>query len=152
MKEHIRWLDAKVLYRLLHTLDENVPAEPSHRKQRGSAHASAGGSIVNMDMTMMDDPMSSGGVEMTPNVDLALEKFVHLDYLIKKRLDNTGGDGVDDEDAVAYAIGPRSLLVVGLKQIVCFCAQVMDQEPDPTMLQELSQHNADSEVEPMIEE
>jgi hypothetical protein len=28
----------------------------------------------------------------------------------------------------------------------------MDQEPDPTMLQELSQHNPDTEVEPMIEE
>lgn len=156
MKEHVRWLDAKVLYRLLHSLDENVPAEPSHRKQRGSAGAGAGGSVV-VAMERMDDPMSSssgsgGGVEMTPNVDLALEKFVHLDYLIKKKSDNVGGDGVDDDDAVSYAIGPRSLLVVGLKQIVCFCAQVMDQEPDPTMLQELSQHNPDTEVEPMIEE
>lgn len=154
MKEHVRWLDGKVLYRLLHSLDENVPAEPSHRKQRGSAGTGGGGggSIVNMER--MDDPMSSaGGVDMTPNVDLALDKFVHLDYLIKKKSDNAGVDGgVDDEDAVSYAIGPRSLLVVGLKQIVCFCAQVMDQEPDPTMLQELSQHNADVDVEPMIEE
>jgi hypothetical protein len=158
-KEHVRWLDAKVLYRLLHSLDENVPAEPSSRKQRGSSStisaavgaATGMGNSNNGAIWNMNDE-TSGGVDMTPNVDLALEKFVHMDYLIKKKFDNAVGDALDDEDACSYAIGPRALLVVGLKQIVCFCAQVLDQEPDPIMLQELSQHFIEEEGEPMVED
>ena len=96
-------------------------------------------------MNMEENGGGSGGVGLTPDVDIALEKFVHLDYLVKKKFDRAG-DGIGD-DTFSYAIGPRALLVVGERQIICFCAQVLDQEPDPTMLQELNDGNDEREIE-----
>jgi len=143
IKDHMRWLDAGVLYRLLHSVDENIPAFPAaeikHKKE-----GAIGGIMSPSVMNMEENGNGSGGVALTPDVDVALEKFVHLDYLVKKKFDRAG-DGIGD-DTFSYAIGPRALLVVGMKQIVCFCAQVLDQEPDPTMLQELNQGN-EEEVE-----
>eukprot|EP00558_Chaetoceros_sp_UNC1202_P009124 CAMPEP_0197236362 /NCGR_PEP_ID=MMETSP1429-20130617/3486_1 /TAXON_ID=49237 /ORGANISM="Chaetoceros sp., Strain UNC1202" /LENGTH=132 /DNA_ID=CAMNT_0042695121 /DNA_START=24 /DNA_END=423 /DNA_ORIENTATION=- len=69
-----------------------------------------------------------------------------MDYLIKHKLE-TSGDGatsaVQEDNAYQYAMGPRALIEVGRKQIIYFCAQVLDQEPDPTMLQELANENDD---------
>ncbi len=68
-----------------------------------------------------------------------------MDYIVKKKFDSQGdGTGVVDE-AFSYAIGPRALIVVGLKQIVHFCADILEQKPDPTMLQELAQEEEDAE-------
>jgi len=136
IKDHMRWLDAGILYRLLNSVDENIPAFPAaetkHKKE-----GAIGGIMSPSAMNEEESRHGSGGVGLTPDVDVALEKFVHLDYLVKRKFDRAG-DGIGD-DTFSYAIGPRALLVVGMKQIVCFCAQVLDQEPDPTMLQELNQ-------------
>mmetsp|Transcript_23487 Transcript_23487/g.34804 ORF Transcript_23487/g.34804 Transcript_23487/m.34804 type:complete len:318 (+) Transcript_23487:64-1017(+) len=144
IKDHIRWLDGGVLYRLLHSVDENIPAEPAaeikHKKEGG-----IGGIMSPSAMNMEENGGGSGGVGLTPDVDIALEKFVHLDYLVKKKFDRAG-DGIGD-DTFSYAIGPRAWLVVGERQIICFCAQVLDQEPDPTMLQELNNGNGEGKME-----
>ena len=140
MREKTRWLDASVLYRLLNSVDENIPAEPAdHRRQKKESI----GGITNAS-SCVGGPGAATGVGLTPDVDIALEKFVHADYLVKKKADN--GDGASDQ-SFQYAIGPRSLLVVGLKQIICFCAQVLDQEPDPTMLQEVEGYEDNEEVQ-----
>ena len=58
----------------------------------------------------------------------------------------------DSKNAFLYAMGPRSLLEIGRKQIIYFCAEILDEQPDPTMLQELKDEEdggeqADEDVE-----
>ena len=106
------------MYELLHRLDENIPKEPF----RGEG--------------------SSSRTDTQPNVDAALSKFVHEDYLlcIKEK----------DPDLVLYCLGPRAAMEIGRKQILYFCSQVLGQDPDPSMLLELEQDdqdNAEEEVE-----
>jgi hypothetical protein len=142
VKDSLRWLNAGVLYRLLHSVDENIPATPSADARNTKKRESIGG--ITSPATGVDGN-TAAGVGLTPNVDLALERFVHMDYIVKKKFDSQGdGTGVVDE-AFSYAIGPRALIVVGLKQIVHFCADILEQKPDPTMLQELAQEEEDAE-------
>jgi len=130
VKDHMRWLNASALFRLLHSVDENIAAEPA-AEGKNKRESISSPLAVNGD---------APGVALTPDVDALLEKFVHIDYLVKHKFEGVG-DGTPEDNTFLYAIGPRALLVVGLKQIICFCAQVLDQEPDQTMLQELSQAN-----------
>lgn len=132
VQNHVRWIPAGVLYRLLHHVDENIPAEPAVEKNRRQSI----GDLASPSPTMN----GSAGVGLTPDVDVLLEKFVHMDYLIKKKADKkANGAAVTSTDDVTflYAMGPRSLLEIGRKQIIYFCAQILDEQPDPTMLMEL---------------
>ena len=136
VKDSMRWLDANVLYRLLHSVDENIPATPTlEQKNRNALRESIGG-ITSPAAAAAASSGELSGVGLTPNVDVALDKFVHSDYIVKKKFEQNNGDAAV-EDTFHYAIGPRALLVVGLKQIVHFCADILEQQPDPTMLQEL---------------
>lgn len=128
----VRWISAGVLYRLLHSVDENIPAEPTALK---SKRESIG------DLASPSAKFNNGaGVSLTPDVDSLLEKFVHMDYLMKKKADKkANGAAVTSADDVSflYAMGPRALLEIGRKQIIYFCAEILDEQPDPTMLLEL---------------
>lgn len=143
VQEHVRWIPAGVLFRLLHSVDENLPDEPlSHAGMKNRRDSFRGLTSPNA------NTKGSSGVGLTPDVDVLLEKFVHMDYLIKKKADKTGNNApvaATDEDSFLYAMGPRSMLEIGRKQIIYFCAQILDEQPDPTMLQELEEEGIEEE-------
>jgi hypothetical protein len=129
-----RWITDIDLFRLLHGQDENLPEEPSNRKSNQSA--SHVGTVSND----------------TPNVDAMLDKFVHMDYLIKEKQDADAASQTQAltqaEETFIYAMGPRAAMEIGRRQIVYFCAEILGEEPDPTMLAEIDQ---DEEGETQME-
>lgn len=120
----MRWITDLDLYRLLHTLDENLPQDPP--------------SVTNRKLLPSQGITSADGT--TPNVDFLMEKFVAMDYLVKIKADDTS----ETDDVAMYTMGPRAALEVGRRQIIFFCSEILGEAPDPTMLQELE----DSETQP----
>jgi len=139
LTDGMRWLHANLLYRLLHSVDEYIPSEPPSSETsggRGSRRASVEDGTPRS--TRRRSNGNASGVALTPDVDGLLEKFVYMDYLLKK-VEKTPREGqmADDSDGVYYAMGPRAAMEVGRRQIVCFCAEILDEEPDVTMLTEI---------------
>ena len=141
-----RWISERHLYGLMHRVDENVPGEPpsaeGRKKSRsGGGRKSVGGTAGGAD---------AGGAGQTPDVDAILERFVQLDYLLRDRIEETdcveGSSSSSGEDGkvVAYAMGPRSAMEVGRKQVIYFCSNVLDEQPDPTMLAEVDEDEEES--------
>lgn len=129
-----RWITDYQLYNLLHRVDENIPSEPP--SQEGKKKISGRG------RPSLENPgPGGGGVAQTPDIDVLLERFVSLDYLLKDKVDETemGRESQASEDGkvIAYAMGPRAAMEIGRKQIVYFCSQILDEQPDPTMLDEI---------------
>lgn len=131
-----RWILDKDLYGLLHRIDENIPSEPpaigSKRKGASATQQSArfGG---------------GDGVAMTPDVDFLLDKFCTRDYLIKEKVTDDRLALLPDaeEGSMLYTMGPRAAMEIGRRQIIYFAAEVLDEEPDPTMLSELNDEMED---------
>jgi MAGE family len=119
-----RWITDIDLYRLLHGLDDNLPAEPPTTK-RSSTQATT--STAN-----------------TPSVDVALERFVALDYLLKQKInmESYTQSSVTEDALVQYSMGPRAAMEVGRRQVIFFCAEILDEQPDPTMLLEIANEEA----------
>ncbi|KAL7470838.1 hypothetical protein ACHAXS_011114 [Conticribra weissflogii] len=136
---NIRWISEFDLYSLLHRVDENIPGEPPSeegRKKRGGRHSLS----THQDMI---------GAAQTPDIDALLEKFVHLDYLLKEKIEppesSTESSALvgDDGKLIAYAMGPRAAMEIGRRQIIYFCSNVLgEQAPDPTMLAEIEEDEA----------
>jgi hypothetical protein len=123
MRNQLRWLAEDVLYKMLHSLDENIPAEPDEKRKR-----------TRLDMSSLSAARGSG-VALTPNVDDAIERFVQMDYLIRDKVEQ---DNAAIENKIAYAMGPRAYLEVGQRQLIYFCAQATGSgEPDASMLAEI---------------
>jgi len=110
---HGWWIRADDLYSHLHALDENIPKEPAVAK--------------------------SQTVHGVWNVDSLLKQFVKKDYL-STRKDETNPN--DMNPMTEYGLGPRAALEIGRPQVVHFCAEVLGQQPDPTMLAEFTQDTA----------
>jgi hypothetical protein len=117
--EGVRWIADDVLYRLLHTVDDRImeeAPEPSRANSTGQAKRNA----------------------TTLEADSMIQKFVHMDYLLKEKADDAGpsqaASGNVSESRFLYAMGPRALLEIGRRQLLSFTAEVLDQTPDPTML------------------
>mmetsp|Transcript_60488 Transcript_60488/g.148407 ORF Transcript_60488/g.148407 Transcript_60488/m.148407 type:complete len:358 (-) Transcript_60488:159-1232(-) len=124
------------LYRLLNRLDDNIPEDPP---SQGTGRAKKSGQYRAGDLTES---------RSTPNVDALLDLFVHWDYLIREKAseDNCVFQNLEEGDVI-YSIGPRSAMEIGMKQIIAFCAEVLDQEPDPSMIKEVEEQMADDEDE-----
>lgn len=140
LTDGMRWLSVRILYRLLHSVDEFIPSEPPSSETSGgkrSRRASTEGGTPRSARRRSN--VDAGGVALIPNVDEILEKFVLMDYLLKKKVEQAPGEGqvVEDSDRLFYAMGPRAALEVGRKQIICFCAEILDEQPDITMLTEI---------------
>jgi MAGE family len=136
-----RWISEVDLYKLLNKIDENIPAEPptaAVKKAGGRLHA------LTQDSTDV-------GVMCTPDVDQLLEQYVKQDYLMKERLaedskviaalltsssTNNMTMSQNEEQTFVYTMGPRAAVEIGRKQVVIFCADVLDEHPDETMLME----------------
>jgi hypothetical protein len=127
-----RWILETDLYALLHRTDENIPSAPPTAKRRTQS-------------TQVSNSEDGGGVAMTPDVDVLLNTFVQRDYLVSAKLAPLDQNTQSDEAVVWYTMGPRAAMEIGRKQILYFCAEILDQEPDPTMLLELQQDAAADE-------
>ncbi|KAL3788565.1 hypothetical protein ACHAW5_009411 [Stephanodiscus triporus] len=137
-----RWITDRDLYGLLHRVDENIPSEPPSAEGRKKSRKGGGGGGGRKSLGPADG--ADGGVGQTPDVDALLERFVQLDYLLRDRieeLDGREGSSAAGEDGkvVAYAMGPRAAMEVGRKQVIYFCSNVLDEQPDPTMLAEVEE-------------
>lgn len=122
-----RWMSEADLYRLLHRLDENVPEYPPSTTKSS---------------TQATQRMFENG---TPQVDILLQRFTDMDYLVKMKLPADWEDRFPsaEEASFVYCMGPRSAIEVGRQQVVYFCAEVLDEEPDPSMLAELTPTQAE---------
>lgn len=135
-KDGSRWINDKHLYDLLHRLDENLPPEPpSAGARRGGAKASS---------TQTSQSLRHG----TPDVDALLQKFVHREYLLKEKASAaTVAQQADvEEESYFYTMGPRAVIEIGRKQVIFFCAEIMDEdmsEENNPMLMELEQEDED---------
>jgi hypothetical protein len=146
-----RWLDDVALYRLLHGVDENIPDEPPSVANRKVSVSTGQNRLL-----FVKDGGDGGGVGMTPNVDALLVQFVERDYLLREKKSEssaTAGQAVTDHhhhhDVFQYSMGPRAAMEIGRRQIIYFCSEILDEkEPDPTMLQEMDQEDAEDEYEP----
>jgi len=127
-----RWISEHHLYGLMHQVDENIPAEPPSAEGRKKSRSSR-------KSVSPDD--ADGGVGQTPDIDALLERFVQLDYLLRDKIEEPdgreGSTQAEDGKVTAYAMGPRAAMEVGRKQIIYFCSNVLDEQPDPTMLAEV---------------
>lgn len=138
-----RWLHDKDLYSLLHRLDENIPHDPPTNNSKRSKSAYASMSQVSSRFT------GGGGVAQTPDVDALLYKFCHRDYLIKEKATDeqiASNSSSIDEDSCFYSMGPRAAIEIGRRQVIFFCGEILDEEPDPTMLQELEVVMEDTDI------
>mmetsp|Transcript_468 Transcript_468/g.1130 ORF Transcript_468/g.1130 Transcript_468/m.1130 type:complete len:320 (+) Transcript_468:201-1160(+) len=120
-----RWISETELYRLLHTLDESLPKDPPSSTKRTASSQPVQGS--------------------SPNPDALMERFVAMDYLYRDKVIETDSASQRDREKVLYAMGPRAALEVGRKQVIYFCAEILDEEPDPTMLAELEEEGFEEE-------
>ena len=123
-----RWILDKDLYSLLNRIDDNIPNEPP-----------AQGSKRRMN-TQQSSRFSGGdGVAMTPDVDVLLDKFILRDYLLKEKAteERLAASQDAEEGSMFYTMGPRAAMEIGRRQIIYFAAEVLDEDPDPTMLAEL---------------
>ena len=118
-----RWILDTDLYKLLHKLDDTLPAEPLGVKRTSRAAT-----------TTSDND--------TPDVDALMEVFVQRDYLLREKTNETLANLHQQatDTSFFYAMGPRATMEIGRKQIIYFCAEVLGEDPDPTMLKELEDH------------
>lgn len=125
-----RHLLARELYRLMHAVDENIPEEPP---AQGTARAKTAAGTNNGNHKLQGSANSC-----TPNLDVMLEHFCHADYLIKEKATEENFHSMPMEEGdVLYSMGPRAALELGRKQIITFCAEILNEEPDPSMLREI---------------
>lgn len=118
-----RWILDHNLYYLLHKLDENIPEEPPRQGSLRGRSTQTG---------------------CSPNLDVLLPKFVQQDYLWQVKAMDLGLHPNVDENSICYTMGPRAVLEIGRKQVLYFCAEVLDEDVDPTMMLELEQDEEES--------
>jgi len=143
-----RWILDVDLYRLLHGLDDNIPADPPTLRGKGASSAT---------FTQTQSSANEGcDVALTPPVDFLLDKFVHLDYLIKGRVSEDekmlhASMTLRAEEAnYIYTMGPRAAMEIGRRQIISFCAEILDEEIPENMLKEIEDdHEEADDDEPM---
>jgi len=123
------------LYRYLHRVDDAIPEEPP---VHGSTRFKARSQYCR----------GTQGEGLTPNVDTLLEQGVNWDYFIKEKAteDNCSSQNLDEGD-ILYSIGPRSAIEIGRRQIIVFCASILGEAPDPSMLREIEEDIEDGEEE-----
>ena len=154
-----RWITEHHLYSLLHRVDENIPSEPPSAEGRKKSRSGGGRQSLGG-----GGGGEGGGVSETPDIDALLEKFVSQDYLLRDKIeegDETTAGSSEDGKVIAYAMGPRAAMEVGRRQVVYFCSNVLDEQPDPTMLAEIDEdedgdsseeEEAEEEMEEVVEE
>jgi hypothetical protein len=123
------------LYRLLHRIDDAIPEEPPIKgTPRDKSKQYRTGTSAD---------------SLTPNVDSLLEQCIKWDYFIKEKATEElySSSTLQDGDML-ISMGPRSAMEIGRAQIIHFCASVLGEEPDPSMLREVQDDvEGDEEVD-----
>ncbi|KAG7364678.1 MAGE family protein [Nitzschia inconspicua] len=115
------------LYRLLHRIDDAIPEEPPIQGTSRAKNAKQYRTGTSTDIA-------------TPNVDTLLDQCVHWDYFIKEKAsDENFSSQVLEEGDMLISMGPRSAIEIGRSQIIHFCASILGEEPDPSMLREVQE-------------
>jgi hypothetical protein len=124
------------LYRLLHRVDDSIPEEPPVQ-----------GTSRHKDRSKHKTLTENEG--LTPNVDTLLEMCCHWDYLVKEKAsdENCGSTQTIEDGDMLYSMGPRAVMEIGRRQIIFFCAEVLGEEPDPTMLREVAEDLDEEDAE-----
>jgi len=136
-----RHILARDLYRLMHQVDENIPQEPP---AQGTARAKS--------VHQKHQRLQGGAGSCTPNFDVMLNYFVHSDYLVmEKATDENFHSQPLEEGDVLYSTGPRAALELGRRQIITFCAEILGEEPDPSMLKEIENDGGEDDQELFME-
>lgn len=139
-----RWLHDKDLYALLHRLDDNMPAAPPNTTAFKRSSSKTGST---QNSTSSRFVAGGTGAANTPDVDALLQKFCHRDHLIKEKAtleqQQAAAAANVDEHSCFYTMGPRAAIEIGRRQVIFFCGEILDELPDPTMLQELEAATAD---------
>lgn len=128
-----RKITERDLYRYLHRVDDAIPEDPP---AQGTSRAKA--------RTQYRTTTAADG--LTPNADTLLEQCVYWDYFIKEKAteENCLQQNFEDGDML-YSMGPRSAMEIGRKQIIYFCASILGEDPDPSMLREVEDDIEDGE-------
>ena len=103
-----KWITEEQMYKYLNAIDMSIPDNAREAKDA---------SVQDLDQS----------------VPALLAEFVAQDYLITDKVKSPE----TDFSGVYYTWGPRAALEVGMKQIVFFTANILDEQPDPTMLLEV---------------
>uniref|UniRef100_A0A7S4RVH7 MAGE domain-containing protein n=1 Tax=Ditylum brightwellii TaxID=49249 RepID=A0A7S4RVH7_9STRA len=157
-KDPNRWISAEALYRLLHSVDENIPSEPPNADEGGTKKKAGGASALGADAVTTPSRRRSAGndnnLSLTPNIDVLLDTFVQQDYLLREKINPSAQSGSSSAAAnsslvegsgIMYAMGPRAAMEIGRRQVVHFCAEILDEQPDPTMLAEIEEGEEEDE-------
>jgi hypothetical protein len=129
-----RWLLGRDLYRLLNAVDEAIPdAPPDKENKTRRSKATSKDTLKNRSR--------NGDANTTPNVDAKLEQYVQWDYLLREKAEegNCQNQVAIEEGDFIYSMGPRAGIEIGRKQIIHFCAEILDEEADPSMLKEVDE-------------
>lgn len=120
-----RWILDADLYRMLNSIDENIPPDPPLQGPAGKKSA----------CRRHIAPKHGSGLSLTPDTDALLKQFVEKDYLLKERIPDDKQASIPDadENSFVYAVGPRSAIEIGRAQIIHFCAEVLDEPLGSTM-------------------
>ena len=124
-KGNVKWLSEEVLYQKLNFVDPELPKEPPKGK---SSQIPEG---------------------LTTDIASLLSQFVADDYLVSKTVKSATNDVTS---TLCYAVGPRSALELGRRQLVHLAAQLIDELPDQAMLNELDNEEAGEPEEDEEEE
>jgi hypothetical protein len=138
----------------LHRVDENIPSEPpAPGSKRGTKSTQQSSSSARF--------AGGTGAAQTPDVDALLHKFVHADYLVKEKATeaqllrgaaSNNNSNIVEETDFFYAMGPRSAIEIGRRQVIYYCSAVLGEEPTPEMLHELEVDEDDEEEEELAQE
>jgi hypothetical protein len=136
----------------LHRVDENIPSEPpAPGSKRGATKSTQQSSSSSSAARFVGGTAAA----QTPDVDALLHKFVHADYLVKEKASEAqlllrGGNNNNhtiEETDFFYAMGPRSAIEIGRRQVIYYCSAVLGEEPTPEMLHELEVDEEDNDDE-----
>jgi len=153
-----RWISDIVLYRLLNSIDDTITEEPPRNVTRTGA-GSKRKSFSNVSISSSQSPSSRRThshfhASNMIDIESKLEKFVSMDYLVKeKSADKLGSANQDDvgnadlDEGFCYAMGPRAALEIGRRQLIYFCADILGEQPDETMLAEINDEFMEEEEE-----
>jgi hypothetical protein len=150
-----RWILDRDLYHYLHVMDENIPPEPPTLAGASSSAAAARKKRIVASSSQRSFAGASG-LAQTPDVDSALDRLVKREELIRAKAtdDQALADPhrVEADVSVYYAMGPRSALEVGRRQIVFFCAEILGEAPDPAMIKEIKGDDDEQEEGERVEQ
>lgn len=151
-----RWIKDDDLYRFLNELDSTIPVDPPRPETSKGLKSPDGKRRRSSTGTTAVSSSKRHDTGKWLDVEAAIDKFVSMDYLLKEKSESLFGNSASQDmnmaaseelEGFSYALGPRAALEIGRRQIIYFCADVLDEKPCDTMLAEVHDAGEMSEEE-----